>query len=89
MPSLHCRQEGRRPEPPPYLRLPTQDVKASLRLEEKPDPKLNVTRKRIRPATSQRSEVRVVGLPDAVELVFLQRPDVERERVSRGEALRQ
>ena len=61
----------------------------SFSLEEEPNPKLNVTRKGIRPATSQHSEVRIVSLPDAVKLVPLQRRDVERERVSRREALRE
>ena len=73
-------------QPPPFV-ISNYKSDGHLLSEEKPDPELNVTRERIRPATSQSSKVRVVGLPDAIELVPLQRRDVERERVSRGEAL--
>src|SRR5205085_11821170 len=59
-------------------------------LEENPDAELYVTRSaRSALDCEERSEVRVVILPNAVELVLIQLGDIERERVRRCKALRQ
>ena len=41
---------------------------SQLALEEQSDAELNITRQSIRAATRQRAEVRIVSLPDAIEL---------------------
>ncbi len=73
---------------PPLLSRPPFADCDPHRLEEDPDPELDVTWIGRRTVASQCPEVRIVRLPDTVELVRVQRPDVERERVARGESRR-
>jgi hypothetical protein len=51
---------------------------SQLALEEHPNSKLNVARKEYRAGACERAEVCIVGLPNTIELVSLQRGDIER-----------
>src|SRR6185295_20360159 len=82
---MHANEKGGDPCEPAAFRA----WQLLLRLEEDPETELNVTRRSGRAIGSQRPEVLVVVLPDTVELVLVQLPDVERERIGRGEAFRQ
>src|SRR5262245_14568258 len=64
--------------PPPFACDPKY---VHFSLEENSNSELKVTRQRIRRVPYQSSEVRVVGLPDAIEFVPIQRSDVESQRV--------
>src|SRR6266849_2255107 len=66
--ALRRRAAGLPSQPPSYMFRPASARNEFLSLEEHPDTKLDVTWQGIRPAARQRSEIRVVSLPDPIEL---------------------